>query len=575
MNKITFLELELNNYRKIDYIQLSLKDRGIVRVEGLNGSGKSSIFESIAWILYGIDSRNSTAKSIIKFGENKVKGSLKLLKDNNTYTITRERSASLMSITIKCNDTLKTFNTSKDAQVFIDNLLGIDSPTFYYLVFVRQYNISSFFELTDSYQKSFLDSVLDFSIFTELYAYYDDFYKQLTTTGIHLDSYTNLLIKERTLLVDEIESLNTLAINKIEIETNKLNLLQEKIKEFDKLIIQLKDEAKNFDPNNAELTAKIDAASKEINDLKLNNEFYPEKLDLYRDSLAQGKCIVCERELTEAITARFKQVFNTLDELKQRLNGMLENKNILITEQTELLKGLNAYMDKIRDLENNKKSTLSQITTMQDYYDQTEKANKDIEAKLNSRNTLISRKEQRIVILNELIENPMLKALKLLIEDISVLKELFGKKGIKNNFIDLYVNALSSIMNNTLKSILPNTQVRITTTKENSKGDTARKINIEILKEDNIMNYFDLSGGERKRLDLTFSLSIHSLLESLGIFSTNILIFDEAFDQLDSESIETFSNYLRGYNKESIFIITHSAVTAYADSLLVVGDYNG
>jgi DNA repair exonuclease SbcCD ATPase subunit len=169
----------------------------------------------------------------------------------------------------------------------------------------------------------------------------------------------------------------------------------------------------------------------------------------------------------------------------------------------------------------------------------------------------------------------MLKALKLLIEDISVLKELFGKKGIKNNFIDLYVNALSSIMNNTLKSILPNTQVRITTTKENSKGDTARKINIEILKEDNIMNYFDLSGGERKRLDLTFSLSIHSLLESLGIFSTNILIFDEAFDQLDSESIETFSNYLRGYNKESIFIITHSAVTAYADSLLVVGDYNG
>ncbi|KUK76979.1 MAG: SbcC type exonuclease, partial [candidate division WS6 bacterium 34_10] len=111
--------------------------------------------------------------------------------------------------------------------------------------------------------------------------------------------------------------------------------------------------------------------------------------------------------------------------------------------------------------------------------------------------------------------------------------------------------------------------------KQLTTGNIKRSIDVRIIKGGDSLGYFDLSGGERKRLDLAFILATHALLEDLGDFSSNILVLDEAFDGLDAEGMEEFSNYLRGYNKNSIFVITHTPYTTYADNLIIMGEDNG
>ncbi|PNX45873.1 MAG: hypothetical protein BV457_08710, partial [Thermoplasmata archaeon M9B1D] len=44
--------LNIRNFRKFKSIMIEFPD-GVTGVVGLNGAGKSTIFEAIAWVLYG------------------------------------------------------------------------------------------------------------------------------------------------------------------------------------------------------------------------------------------------------------------------------------------------------------------------------------------------------------------------------------------------------------------------------------------------------------------------------------------------------------------------------------------
>jgi len=48
--------IKLRNYPKFKYAEMEFGD-GIISINGLNGAGKSSLVESIAWALYGNEKR--------------------------------------------------------------------------------------------------------------------------------------------------------------------------------------------------------------------------------------------------------------------------------------------------------------------------------------------------------------------------------------------------------------------------------------------------------------------------------------------------------------------------------------
>jgi exonuclease SbcC len=570
--KITFLTLELTNYRKLDSFQIALNNRGIVRIEGHNGAGKSSIFEGLTWVLYGIDSRKSSIKSIIKFGESKTSGILKFQIGDTIYSIVRERTNSSTIITVFENDKEMAFNTGKDAQTYIDSILGIDSNTFYHLVFLRQYNVESFFELTDSYQKTFLDTIFDFSIFTSIYEHYDSVIKRIVSIESQFAQVYNWLESEKQTLEEENKRLKELTPEPV-----KNNSYEENIQETEKEIANVSKEVSYLTKQQESLEKEIpnrkaivDELERSIKEFKDKQKFFPEKVDLYQESLNEGKCVVCNRKLSQTLENKFKSVLTELDSLRQDLNIMNKNLNTEQIEYKDLMLTATNISYKIRELNNKKTAYETRIKDIHATIERDIEQQNNTQKLIDSRDAIIKENNTRIATITQAIDYDFWKAVEALKSNLEIIKELFGKKGLKNNFLEVYTTALATNINIILNTILPDTIVEISTEKQLSTGDIKRAIDVRIIKNDNQLGYFDLSGGERKRLDLAFILATHSLLEELGDFSSNILVLDEAFDGLDAEGMEEFSNYLRGYDKNSIFVITHTPYTTYADDLITM-----
>ena len=575
--KIKFLTLELDNYRKLDHFYLALENRGIVRIEGHNGSGKSSIFEGLTWVLFGIDSRKSNIKSIIRFGETTVTGIVQLEIKDTRYRIVRERTASSTNVTIFKDDEELKFNTSKDAQTYLDSIINIDANTFYHLVFLRQYNVESFFELTDSYQKSFLDTIFDFSIFNSIYDHYDTTIKKISKLEDEFSQVYNWLESEKQTLEEENIRLNSLKVENIDTAQydDTIEELEGSIKETEKTLTELTKEKTVLEkevPNRKDVIKELELSIKQF---KEKENFFPEKVDLYRASLEEGKCIVCNRKLSQTLEKQFTSILTELDSLHTDLKNMNNNLDKERVEYDNLNSQLHDLTDKMRGLQYSKDSFEAKIKNIHATIEQNIKQAENTKQLIQSRNDIIEANTARILTISETIDHDFWKAVATYRNNLEKIRELFGKKGLKNNFLDVYTVALASNINGILEEILPDTKVEIATEKQLTTGDIKRSIDVRIIKEGNSLGYFDLSGGERKRLDLAFILATHAQLEDLGDFSSNILVLDEAFDGLDAEGMEEFSNYLRGYEKNSIFVITHTPYTTYADNLIVMGEDNG
>ena len=92
--------------------------------------------------------------------------------------------------------------------------------------------------------------------------------------------------------------------------------------------------------------------------------------------------------------------------------------------------------------------------------------------------------------------------------------------------------------------------------------------------------YEALSGGERQKLDIIIQLAIRDVLCAYTNFSTNIIVLDEIFDNLDDigsgNIVELISNNLTDI--KGIYIISHHAKSLnipYDNELMVVKNESG
>ena len=85
--------------------------------------------------------------------------------------------------------------------------------------------------------------------------------------------------------------------------------------------------------------------------------------------------------------------------------------------------------------------------------------------------------------------------------------------------------------------------------------------------------YENLSGGEKQKVDLIVQLSLRDMLCKHLNFSSNIIVLDELFDNLDSVGCQRVLNLIatKLNDVESIFIVTHhSDIAIPVDKELVV-----
>jgi exonuclease SbcC len=85
------VSLSLQNYRKFSDVQVEFPD-GVTGIIGLNGVGKSSLVEAIAWVLYGHDATRTKKEGIKRSQASRDTdciASLKLEISGDSYEISR------------------------------------------------------------------------------------------------------------------------------------------------------------------------------------------------------------------------------------------------------------------------------------------------------------------------------------------------------------------------------------------------------------------------------------------------------------------------------------------------------
>ena len=139
--------------------------------------------------------------------------------------------------------------------------------------------------------------------------------------------------------------------------------------------------------------------------------------------------------------------------------------------------------------------------------------------------------------------------------------EAFGNKGIRSVVLDFITPFLNEKANEYLQVLSgSDISVEFQTQVENTKGELKDKFDVIVTNSNGGTSYKSNSAGEQKRIDLAISFAIQDLIMSKDDISTNIALYDECFDGLDTVGCENVIKLLKDRLNVvgTIFVITHS-----------------
>lgn len=150
--------LELRNYRRFRSLKLEFPD-GIIGILGLNGAGKSTVIEGMAWALFGNEQEvvRTSREGIRRAGagpRDNVAAILEFDMEGVEYRIEREmggRSLSMKATLTTRDGTLA--DGDKAVRTAVQKLLGMDHKSFFTSVFARQKELNELQDFPASERK--------------------------------------------------------------------------------------------------------------------------------------------------------------------------------------------------------------------------------------------------------------------------------------------------------------------------------------------------------------------------------------------------------------------------------------
>jgi DNA repair exonuclease SbcCD ATPase subunit len=108
-------------------------------------------------------------------------------------------------------------------------------------------------------------------------------------------------------------------------------------------------------------------------------------------------------------------------------------------------------------------------------------------------------------------------------------------------------------------------------------GETRDKFSVKILRGESLVDYAACSSGEKRRMDVAILLSLQSLIFERSASNSNLIVFDEVFDSLDTIGIERVVNLLsEEASEKAIFCVSHiNELRDYFQNIIIVKKKDG
>jgi DNA repair exonuclease SbcCD ATPase subunit len=555
---LTFLNLEAEGFCSIESLHLQLNPTCTILIKAPNGKGKSTILSALVWAIYGKNlkgvSEVNTWKQVRPKDYKGTKVQVYFQKDSHTYKIVRcQKYDEVLEDGAKGKDRL-IFMKDGDIvdikgkgkiQDFINREIGLSYTLFMNSIMFGQ-GIKRLIQESNSDKKKIFEEVFDLEFLN-------------LAKGIALQDKNNLISQ-----INEVEHESQMLKKELEANKEAYFDMRDREKSFKQ---KIKEERRELKQDREKLTKLLIEKQKQIKDevdaslqikIKKQNELI---LDL-RGKLNNAKKIsnVSLKEVIKELVIQLeggnykralrdaKSIYNAFSDIEkyEKKYSKAQDRLEELENVDERYKKLKSDCDDIADDlasidEDLAKLKQEKLKVMSPKYKQ---KLKEIRKNLRKVDEDFHNKELELENYNWLINDPL------------------GNNGIKAYLFDSSLEFL----NRTLDKYSEVLGFRI---EFNIDLGTARKDFVTLIERDGmIMDYDELSGGEKTLCNFSMALAMHeALTASKGV---NIILFDEVFESLSSDNVELVTSLIRKYSEgKTVFVITHLEGVVFSHSKIL------
>ena len=590
---INFNKVKINNFMSFENAELNLGNQGFALVSGINnnrddlaksnGSGKSSIWESIIWCLTG-ETVRGTKQVSNKCTNDGALVELEFSIDSNIYRILRAKDNKKFGTNLKIfvNGEDKSGKGIRDGERILAEILPDLTPELLGSVIILGQGLPQrFTNNTPSGRKEVLEklSKSDFMI--------EDIKIKLsnrkTFLNLELRKYEDIILSlesKKSAIQDQLNKDEVFLQEqpKIDFKTRYLDL-ENNITTLKASIFNYENTLKESEIQGKEISERYNKFDLDFKDFQLKNaNEYSEKIDPIVKERMHNQFKITQ--LTNDIN-KAKSIKDICPTCGQKLHNVHKIDTTEMEKEVFELSKLNENLNnQVQALKKESCDKEDEFKKLQDKERQIIKEQLD-NARLEYKNFLKSRDIE----INELhrfeLELENLKnietRLKFIIDNINnykneleqisqnILYNIIERDNLKTR-LDL-VNKMTTIATRDFRGVLLSEIISFINIK-------SKEYSREIFETDKIdfklngnnidisycgKQYENLSGGEKQKIDLIVQFSIRDMLSKFLNFSSNILVLDEIFDNLDNigcqKVLDLISNKL--IDVSSIFIVTH------------------
>ena len=557
---IKFKNIKLKNFVSFKNEEIDLdKYQGFINIFGANnsddsaksnGSGKSSLFNSVCWCLTGQTIQGSKKVENI-FCSGKTKVELNFVLDNKDYTIIRSKNPSNLKILSDGVDI--SGKGIRDTEKIIRELLPDIETIISSVVILGQGLPNRFTNNSPTGRKEVLEklSKSDFMI--------EDIKDRLSNRQkelkLILRDNEDKQLKLKTILSTKKELLQQLAKQFKSFDYGTLKTQLDELTRLDTTVIQI-DSTELNSWIDKQLSLKI--PEYEIKDTKEFEKNLVEcqttlkSLKAKKRDLMSGICPTCGKEvdafeledidneiclLEQKISEINEKIVQINKENKESENKAKEEYQKKFDDISKKIKELQAEQSKIQKENEKKLSTLNKIKEL-------EYAISSLDEKKNNIKEQGTQVKKECAKLEKEIEKIDIKVYE---DKLDILKKMsnIASRDFRGYLLTNVISFIQDRLIHYSNFLLSTDNIKFELDGNN--------LQIYLLDKE----YEMLSGGEKQIIDIMVQLSIRDMLCTYFNFSTNILVIDEITDNLDSNRAEKVFELLSKLDLESIFVISH------------------
>ncbi len=388
-------------------IEIDFPDEGIIGILGRNESGKSTLLNAIEYALFGLKKGKvpgEVREDVITWGKNKCRIELEFTARNKRFIIRREfdtTGRNTVEIIPLSEDEVKPITKLREAQKFIEDLIGMDRNSFSKIIYIKQGELDALRDLSKKDREELINKVMGIDV-------YDKIVKKVKSDVKTLEERLNLLEEKEKILREN--------YHKYKSYENRLKESEERL---------------------SDLTVEVDSLAKEKESLKTSLDLYKLKKDIEN----KEKYL---RKLEEDVES-YEQKFEELNHL--------ENIYTEYGDKYEKLKNLKDKCIEIsHEIERTRRSIESKKEQLNRFYIDEEKVDV-LETKI--REGIVKKsKYKKILILHSLLTIATILGVYLVFPDMYIISILLSLSLISGLLILRKHSRYSSLISNYNKGVI-------------------------------------------------------------------------------------------------------------------------